>query len=586
MFGRDTTARCRAKEFMDCATNRVELDPRAYFQMSADNLQWKDHGKYVHYFTNLYWPMSEDNLLNEGILNDNSVEEGVEGSGRLSRSPKLDWAHFVTLNKKDTVLKQVFSPTDDEFGMLGECILSHITTILKVLPDLPSIQESKQMKEEKRYKWDKLIPFIFRLSKQGEIDTLVASKNLELPDAPIMMARASIMAQNNLKPSLPCKMNFSSKESNYGILDHMIRVADDQVERFNENSDDKERDRPISEDVITFAGDGGPIAMMKNIMTSDPDRRYDRVKLLIGVFHFWSETFKKSNQLQEEIVIWLIDSFVGKSEVKRQMYMNPNDPTIPENQMSSVILAILTYTIFVMKDEGLETASAVQVWDFLRGRAKNCTAVNAILVLLQSYETCVLIRRSERNSDLDCFQSCMKLCMPIFSGTHATQYMKMGSDQLQDFATMSELEEKLYRARGFTGTTENGEKAGVDWIHEKYNFAIKNITGKNWKVGFDTKIENATMTVLQDSEDLKNANKKISNSDFITNRIEHWTTDAETYVSVVTLLHQSDVLRNNGIIIKGKRCDTKSALVSPVDERPISSDTLRYQTFLVPRAND
>jgi hypothetical protein len=148
------------------------------------------------------------------------------------------------------------------------------------------------------------------------------------------------------------------------------------------------------------------------------------------------------------------------------------------------------------------------------------------------------------------------------------------------------LEEKLYRARGFTGTTENGEKAGVDWIHEKYNFAIKNITGKNWKVGFDAKIENATMTVLQDSEDLKNANKKISNSDFITNRIEHWTTDAETYVSVVTLLHQSDVLRNNGIIIKGKRCDTKSALVSPVDGRPISSDTLRYQTFLVPRAND
>ena len=65
---------------MDCATNRVELDPRAYFQMSADNLQWKDHGTYVHYFTNLYWPMSEDTLLNEGILNDNSVEEGV-GSG-------------------------------------------------------------------------------------------------------------------------------------------------------------------------------------------------------------------------------------------------------------------------------------------------------------------------------------------------------------------------------------------------------------------------------------------------------------------------------------------------------------------------
>jgi hypothetical protein len=68
------------------------------------------------------------------------------------------------------------------------------------------------------------------------------------------------------------------------------------------------------------------------------------------------------------------------------MYMNPNDPTILENQMSSVIVAILTYTIFVMMDKGLETgASAVQVWDFLRGRAKNCTVVNAILLLLHSH---------------------------------------------------------------------------------------------------------------------------------------------------------------------------------------------------------
>eukprot|EP00978_Attheya_sp_CCMP212_P043707 scaffold289860_cov114-Attheya_sp.AAC.1 len=470
--------------------------------------------------------------------------------------------------------------------MLGECILTHITTILTVLPDLPSIQESKQMTEQKRYEWAKSIPFIFRLSKQSDIDTLLASKNSERSDAPIMMARASIMARNNLQPSLPCKMNFSSKESNYGILDHMIRVADDQVERFYENNDEKEQDRPISENIVAFAGDGGPIALMKNIITSDPDQKYDRIKLLIGVFHFWSEAFKKSNQLQEEIVIWLIDSFVGKSEVKRQMYMDPNDPTIPENQMSSIILAILAYTIFVMKDEGLEAASAVEVWDFLRGRAKNCTVANAVLLLLQFYETCVLIRRSERNSDLDGFNSCMKLCMPIFSGTHATQYMKIGSDQLQDFATMSELEEKLYRTRGFTGTTENGEEAGVDWIHEKYNFAVKNSTGKNWKTGFDAKIEHTTMTALQDSEDLKNADKKISNSDLIENRIEHWTTDAQTYISVVTLLNRADFLRGNGIIIKGKRFDTRSALISPVDGRPVSSDTLRYQTLLALRAND
>eukprot|EP00978_Attheya_sp_CCMP212_P014174 scaffold36066_cov52-Attheya_sp.AAC.1 len=43
MFVRDVTARCRAKEYMDRATAQVKLDPRGYFQMSTDNLQWKDN---------------------------------------------------------------------------------------------------------------------------------------------------------------------------------------------------------------------------------------------------------------------------------------------------------------------------------------------------------------------------------------------------------------------------------------------------------------------------------------------------------------------------------------------------------------
>jgi len=94
----------------------------------------------------------------------------------------------------------------------------------------------------------------------------------------------------NYIPSLFVPKNFSDKQVIQCIMDAMERLQKAQVEAAN-NCADTEPDigPPLSDFVCFFQGDNAPIDAMGRIKDGDDEGKYDKLVVLIGIFHFFME---------------------------------------------------------------------------------------------------------------------------------------------------------------------------------------------------------------------------------------------------------------------------------------------------------
>ena len=77
---------------------------------------------------------------------------------------------------------------------------------------------------------------------------------------------------------------------------------------------------------------------------ADEHDRWNNIKPMLGVFHFFMEVFKKSNAVNEDVARMLVSSYIGKggnaaTENNVQYFLNFADPTIYERQLGQIILA-------------------------------------------------------------------------------------------------------------------------------------------------------------------------------------------------------------------------------------------------------
>jgi hypothetical protein len=176
-----------------------------------------------------------------------------------------------------------------------------------------------------------------------------------------------------------CQQNFGQKRSLTSVYDHINRIADAQVATWEEkhaaSMNDEENDTssdvsqeeapsPVLKDYSFIIGDGDPQLQGLRMKSDHPERYHHMVNIIPGQFHYMMDDFKANNRLFKEILHCLLGPIYG-GDLKRMRinFTKFSDPTIPEKQLSSLLLAIHVHIIRSMVCAGKSAFSIVDMHD-------------------------------------------------------------------------------------------------------------------------------------------------------------------------------------------------------------------------------
>jgi hypothetical protein len=121
-----------------------------------------------------------------------------------------------------------------------------------------------------------------------------------------------------------------------------------------------------------------------------------------------------------------------------------------------------------MKEAKIADITTERVWTYMTEQATNFQEAFLPLNAIIFWEIALLARHSERKNDVDLFLSVLRLSLPLYCNTNATEYTRLACDWLVLWDTASDLDRCLIRKYGFTVETVNGVRVGLDYSHEKF----------------------------------------------------------------------------------------------------------------------
>mmetsp|Transcript_258 Transcript_258/g.341 ORF Transcript_258/g.341 Transcript_258/m.341 type:complete len:671 (-) Transcript_258:28-2040(-) len=498
----------------------------------------------------------------------------------------------------EEILNDVLRPGLVEFSHLAKSFLSHAAITLEAMQagDLPAIDTCLEMDRTGQYDRGTRHPYLYRYSNETDIGVYLDRREREVltqatlieqaDDTTLTEERKTLFSLNNIVASPIGHMSFGKKDTIFAIFDYVQRVGNAQMEEWRADEDNQGLNEPVSKFLRVIVGDGAPMVTGGSILDGEAavegGGRYSEICLLLGAFHFYMEVFKKANQYNEEMATFLASTFKGTNDTSLKYYLNFSDPTNPEKEMSSILLAIYSYAVRCMARDGHTDVSPVSIHQYMIDRAIECPAAMALLNLVLHYETTIMARRAMRLNDLDLLNSVIKLSSAIFSAVHAVNYQRIDCDLLQKFVTMSKLQRKIMEHKGFTAKTEHGSRISLDQVHEKYVKQIRRLCGgKVWKVGMESRLEYAALHATKQSRAKDERSlEAVSKGGYEVGRNtpigDH---DYHVYVKVSIALEKSDILAPGSTIkVKGRVIDDPDRYLSPIDGKPLLGALMRYRS--------
>ena len=180
---------------------------------------------------------------------------------------------------------------------------------------------------------------------------------------------------------------------------------------------------------------------------------------LIRLSKMQMEIFKKTNQLTEDLISFLIAPFYSKGDNKEatgnsiRYFVDFNDPTTPERELRTTIFTINLKALMEIKRSGRVDATPSNLDEYMRQRAKNSPQDMALLNLVAFFKLVLLFRKAERRNNADLYCACMRLSLPLLAVTNASNYDHIFCDMILYWETCSDCEQLLIKAYGFTMKT-------------------------------------------------------------------------------------------------------------------------------------
>jgi hypothetical protein len=195
-------------------------------------------------------------------------------------------------------------------------------------------------------------------------------------------------------------------------------------------------------------------------------------------------------------------------------FLSFNDPTQPEHEVGSILVALILTAMLEMKRAGRVDTTPSQVVSYMVARAEASPQDMRLFLQIKYFGVLLLFRKAERCNKLDLYFTCMRLSLPLLAVENAYNYVHIFTELLKYWATCSEAEEDLIRKYGFTLETPNGAFVGIDYGHEKYVRLVRDSTGKVKRKANKAKIEHAALCRMsqQHTEGIKER-KKIKGKD-------------------------------------------------------------------------
>mmetsp|Transcript_22908 Transcript_22908/g.66124 ORF Transcript_22908/g.66124 Transcript_22908/m.66124 type:complete len:1094 (+) Transcript_22908:166-3447(+) len=599
--GRKHVLRGKAEAVIKKMLKGLELGPRDLILISADNVELKGkNGKFERFFALLHYIVTEDELIDMGIYTDDDLDAYAE----LAKSG--DWLEFIAGKTDEEILDDVLRPGLEEFCFLGESFLSHVGITLEGMRngDVPSAEDSQRMVETDQFIRDTKNPYLYRYSTARSIDEYRDNREREIVEEESLVQRLdgltiddkrpNIFEINRIQPSTLGHMSFGKKDCIFAIFEYMTRIGNNMCRKIAEDPEKYGHlCPPVSQFLRFMVGDGAPMCMGSSILDADvvaDINRYAQICPLLGAFHFYMEVFKKANQYNEEMATFLASTWKGTGDISLKYYLNFSDPTNPEKEMSSMLLAIYSYAIRCMARAGESEVTAISVHEYMVKCAIECPAAMALLNLVLHYETTILARRAMRTNNFDLLISVIKLAMPILAATHCTNYFRILTDFLRRLMVMSKLERKLTEAKGFTGKTVNGSFYALDQIQEKAVGTIrKKCGGKVWGPGMTSKMEFAALfgPAYERAGDQNVLEQLVSGGFERGHNPPIGDHDYEVFAKVTGALEGSEILvPGSAIKVKGRTYDDPNQYLSPINGQPLLGELMRFNTTNRPKCDN
>jgi hypothetical protein len=171
---------------------------------------------------------------------------------------------------------------------------------------------------------------------------------------------------------------FAKKETVAELLEYLIRLSEMQMVEWQAYLSNADKEAPISDDFLFFGGDGDPIKTCAGTIEKTMTGRYS--------FHGFMEIVKKTNQLNEDLISFLIAPFYARGDSKKatdnniRYFVDFNDPTTSEREIEIMIFATNLKALMEMKRSGCVDANPSNLDDYMIQRATSSPKNMALLL--------------------------------------------------------------------------------------------------------------------------------------------------------------------------------------------------------------
>ena len=469
----------------DSLARRITLEPGDLPTFNADNIGFKIKSGYVNFCLIQAAIIPVKKLKKVGFYTNDEEK-------RISRVRKTFPEILDEHDGDEEELANAVVGTDAvDNERLSNQILTHLKAVLLTkVPKYDDLKEilsalgkcPKNSKEALRQIREDLRSLPYKIPRN--MGVALPEPNVEKSSKGTFYERNDISMDNIMRGD-PAKKSVIRELANYA--ERISDISDlkyDEVELGGE--------KPLRGDIAPVICDGSPVYAFSRIRQDDihehgedgrkngegnDTRLFKRTIFFPGGFHCFLQMIHARNLLTADFRRYFIKQW-RKTTGQQDWVLKVSDPKDFEEELVQYVWAMYRAAADKLSEALGRDVSTQEVNKHMVNRAEKYPAVMLALVDLRMAELILMFRDSEKSGDVAAFVTAFKFAMHAWAATHATHYMYLGCDFLENLLLQSDADRILFKEFLFVKITPCGKFWWTDKGVEKNVGDVRVVEGK------------------------------------------------------------------------------------------------------------
>ena len=207
------------------------------------------------------------------------------------------------------------------------------------------------------------------------------------------------------------------------------------------------------------------------------------------------KTIERTNMIFDAVVKVLIAPFRDTAK-QASHFLDPHDPNDFEEEIIGMVVALYEEACFEFHRKfGRQSFSADKIHRLMVRRSSenpSCMHFHNYLGFCAVY---FILRDAEKCNYTDLYFGGLRLVLPLFTASHAIDYVRICHELLIWRAKASEADLCLFQEYCFTCITNKGKFIFMDKGQEKVNGYLRDRVSNVWQPGYENKLINTCMNL-------------------------------------------------------------------------------------------